>query len=325
MKHLTIIVPNAQTGPNTVSCIVGSWHFFTSANEYWKKNGNNPRFNITVAGISDQTDFINGLLSITPQVGISTISETDLVIIPAIKPGYQKIAKENEPLLDWLREKYKKGTELASMCTGAYLLASTGLLNGKCCSIHWNEVDNFRKLFPEVIMKADKLITDEHGIYTNGGGYSFLNLLIYLVEKFYDRETAIFCSKIFQVDLDRDLQSGFSIFKGHKKHNDDMVLEAQEYLEKNYAGKISIGYLSGKYNVGRRNFDRRFIKATTITPLDYLQRVRIEAAKKAFETSRQTVSEVMYDVGYNDTKAFREVFSRVTGMSPVNYKSRYGK
>jgi transcriptional regulator GlxA family with amidase domain len=149
--------------------------------------------------------------------------------------------------------------------------------------------------------------------------------LIYLVEKYYDRETAIYCSKVFQVDRDRNGQSQFFIFNGYKKHNDDMVLQAQHYLEKNYEDKISIEELSQQFNVGRRSFDRRFIKATAITPLDYLQRVRVEAAKKAFETTRQTVSEVMYDVGYNDTKAFREVFSRVTGMSPNDYKTRYSK
>lgn len=325
MKHLTILIPDAQAGPNTVSCIVGTWHVFTSANEYWEKSGKQPLFNISLAGVSQQSDFVGGLLTVSPQVHISSITKTDLVIIPAIKNDFQKPEKENQPLVEWISECYKKGAELASMCTGAYLLASTGLLDGKSCSIHWNAVDNFRSIFSKVIVKADKLITDENGIYTNGGGYSFLNLLIYLVEKYYDRQTAIYCSKIFQIDMDRDQQSQFSIFNGYKKHNDDMVLEAQQYIEENYADKISIEQLSEKYNVGRRNFDRRFIKVTAITPLDYLQRVRVEAAKKAFEKTRQTVNEVMYEVGYNDVKAFREVFSRVTGMSPVNYKSRYNK
>ena len=171
MKQLTILVPDAQVGPNTVSCIVGTWHIFTSANEYWKQHGKQPLFNITLAGVSEQSDFANGLLSISPQVEISTITKTDLVVIPAIKPDFKRTEKENLPLVSWLREQYKKGAELASMCTGAYLLASTGLLDSKSCSIHWNAMDNFRILFPKVMMKADKLITDENGIYTNGGGY----------------------------------------------------------------------------------------------------------------------------------------------------------
>jgi transcriptional regulator GlxA family with amidase domain len=146
---------------------------------------------------------------------------------------------------------------------------------------------------------------------------------MYLVEKFYSRQTAIHCAKYFQIDLDRSLQAEFSIFKGHKKHNDDAILTAQKYLEENYRDKISIEKLSSDLSIGRRNFDRRFIKATGLTPLDYLQRVKMEAAKKMFEATRKTVNEIMYEVGYNDAKAFRDVFSRVTGLSPLGYKSKY--
>lgn len=150
-----------------------------------------------------------------------------------------------------------------------------------------------------------------------------MNLLVYLVEKFYGRETAIHCAKYFQIDLDRHLQAEFSIFNGHKKHHDDVVLNAQNFIEENYQDKISIEKLSAEFGVGRRNFDRRFIKATSLSPLHYLQRVKIEAAKKSFESSRKLVNEVMYNVGYNDAKAFRKVFNRVTGMSPTDYRSKY--
>jgi transcriptional regulator GlxA family with amidase domain len=171
----------------------------------------------------------------------------------------------------------------------------------------------------------EKLITDENGIYTNGGGYSFLNLMIYLVEKYYDRQTAIYCSKIFQIEMDRQSQSAFIIFTGQKQHGDEVVKKAQAYIEKNLHEKISVEQLSSKFAVGRRNFDRRFIKATGNTPVEYSQRVKIESAKKAFETSRKNVNEVMYEVGYSDVKAFREVFRKITGLSPLEYRSRYNK
>lgn len=325
MKHLTILVPNAQTGPNTLSCIIGTWHVFTSANEYWKNKGKQQVFTIGLAGVSEQSDFVNGLLTVMPQANISSIQKTDLVIIPAIQGAFKQLHKENIILVDWMREQYKKGAELACMCTGAYLLASTGLLDNRSCSIHWNAVDNFRNLFPKVILKAEKLITDEQGIYTNGGGYSFLNLLIYLVEKYYDRQTAIYCSKVFQIDMDRQTQSDFIIFTGQKTHGDEVVKKAQAYIESNFYEKISMENLSKKFAVGRRNFDRRFIKATGNTPVEYLQRVKVESAKKAFETSRKTINEVMYEVGYADVKAFREVFRKITGMSPLEYKNKYNK
>ncbi len=323
MRHLTILVPDMQTGPNTLSCIIGTYHIFTEANNYYERLNKRKLFTIELAGVSVQADFVNGLLKVMPQTNIDALSETDLIIIPAITAAFKKPEAGNVRLVDWITKQYKKGAEVASMCTGAYLLAATGLLDRRSCSIHWNAAANFKNLFPKVDLKAEKLITDEQGIYTNGGGYSFLNLLLYLVEKYYDRQTAIYCSKIFQVDLDRQTQSDFVIFKGQKSHGDEVVVMAQEYIEKNFSGKISMDELSKKFSIGRRSFDRRFIKATGNTPVEYWQRVRVESAKREFETSRKTVNEVMYEVGYTDVKAFREVFRKVTGVSPLGYKGKY--
>jgi transcriptional regulator GlxA family with amidase domain len=180
-------------------------------------------------------------------------------------------------------------------------------------------------MFPEIKLQTDRLITDENGIYTNGGAFSFLNLVLYLVEKYFDRATAIFCSKVFQIEIDRHSQSPFIIFTGQKLHNDEAIKEAQVYIENNLQEKISIENLSSLFAVGRRNFDRRFIKATGNTPLEYAQRVRVEAAKKLLETSRKTIHEVMYDVGYTDIKAFRDLFKKITGISPLSYRNKFNK
>jgi transcriptional regulator GlxA family with amidase domain len=228
-------------------------------------------------------------------------------------------------MIDWIGKQYKHGAEIASICTGAYMLASTGLLDGKTCSTHWSAADQLRSMFPKVDLQAGQLITDEHGIYTNGGAYSFLNLMIYLVEKYYDRQTAIYCSKVFQIEMDRHSQSPFIIFKGQKSHGDEVVREAQVYIESKLDEKVSMEQIASRFALGRRNFDRRFIKATGNTPLEYAQRVKIEAAKKAFETTRKTINEVMYEVGYADVKAFRELFRKITGMSPLEYRSKYNK
>jgi len=322
MKHLTIIVPE---GENNLSSIVGTYKIFTRANEHWKASGRNELFKIELAGISDEVEFYGGLFAVRPQTHISSIKKTNLIVIPSLNHNYQKAVKGNQPLIDWVAEQYKEGAEIASICTGAFMLASSGLLDGKACSTHWAAADNFRNMFPKVNLQPDKLITDENGIYTNGGAYSFLNLVLYLVEKYFDRQTAIFCSKVFQIEMDRQSQSAFTIFTGQKLHGDEMVKQAQAYLESNLQEKISIEQLSSKFAVGRRNFDRRFIKATGNTPIEYSQRVKIESAKKAFETSRKTINEVMYEVGYSDLKAFREVFRKITGMSPLEYRMRYNK
>lgn len=325
MKHLTILVPDCQTALSTISCVAGSYDFFTRANLYWTQQGKTPLFKIEVAGVSDETEIGDGLLTIRPQIHVASVTKTDLIIIPSVSHNFTSLAESNALLMDWTLEQYKNGAEIASMCTGAFMLASSGLLDGKSCSIHWNSVEKLKDLFPKVSVKKDELITDEQGIYTNGGAYSFLNLLIYLIEKYYDRETAIYCSKIFQVEIDRQTQSAFTIFNGQKSHSDEVIKQAQAYLEDNFGEKISVKDLSQKFALGRRNFDRRFIKATGNTPIEYLQRVKIESAKKSFETTRKNINEVMYEVGYSDVKAFRETFKKITGMSPLEYKNKYNK
>lgn len=322
MKHLTILVPD---GENNLSSIVGSYKIFTRANKYSKDKIGKDVFKIELAGISKRVNFYEGLFTVRPHTHISAITKTNLIIIPSLNHNYQKAIKGNRLLIDWLVKRYKEGAEVASICTGAFMLATSGLLDGKRCSTHWAAADTFRTMFPNVDLQQDQLITDENGIYTNGGAYSFLNLMIYLVEKYYDRETAIFCSKVFQIEIDRQSQSAFTIFSGQKLHGDDIVKKAQIYIEDNLHEKISIEHLSSLFSVGRRNFDRRFVKATGNTPVEYSQRVKVECAKKALETSRKTVNEVMYDVGYSDIKAFREVFRKITGMSPLEYRGKYSR
>lgn len=324
MKHLTILVPD---GENNLSSIVGAYEIFGRANDYWKKCKGKVMFSIQLVGVSKTVDFSNELFSIKPHAQISDVSKTDLIIIPSLNHNYQKVLKNtnNKQVIEWLEKQYKEGAEIASICSGAFMLASSGLLDGKNCSTHWIVEENFKIMFPKVNLQPDKLITDENGLYTNGGAFSFLNLVIYLIEKYYDRQTAVYCSKVFQIELDRQSQSAFTIFSGQKKHDDDVVKKAQSYIESNLHEKISVEHLSSKFAVGRRNFDRRFIKATGNTPVEYLQRVKIESAKKSLETSRKTINEVMYEVGYSDVKAFREVFRRITGMSPLEYRVKYNK
>ncbi|HLZ17864.1 MAG TPA: helix-turn-helix domain-containing protein [Cyclobacteriaceae bacterium] len=322
MKQLTILVPN---GHHNLSSVVGSYEVFSKANAYYQSLGRKPVFKISLAGTVRTVKLYDSLFEVKPSTDIAAIDSTDLIIIPAVLPDFHQSIKQVDRLTAWLKDMHRQGAAVASICTGAFLLASTGMLENRSCSTHWMAADAFRKMFPSVHLGTDKLITDEDGVYTNGGAFSFLNLLLYLVEKYYDRQTAIYCSKIFQVDIDRQSQSPFTIFSTQKKHNDEVVKKAQVHMENRLGEKISMKDLSSRFNVSRRNFDRRFIKATGNTPIEYLQRAKIEAAKKALETSRKNVNEVMYDAGYSDVKAFREVFRKITGMSPLDYRSKYNK
>jgi transcriptional regulator GlxA family with amidase domain len=279
---------------------------------------------IRIAGFVTDPKSNAGFFSVCP-VDIQEIKNTDLLIIPSLSHDYENVIKKNKELIIWIREQYKAGAEIASICTGAFLLAATGLLDGKTCSTHWNAAIDFKRMFPNIHLQTDKLITAAQGIYTNGGAYSFLNLILFLVEKYFDRETAILCSKVFQIDIERTSQSPFFIFQKQKNHGDELICQAQSYIEENLSEKISFEVLASKLATSRRNFDRRFIKAVGNTPVEYLQRVKVEVAKKTLEKGRKSIFEVMDEVGYSDDKAFREVFKKITGLSPLDYRAKYNK
>jgi transcriptional regulator GlxA family with amidase domain len=214
---------------------------------------------------------------------------------------------------------------VASLCIGAFFLAATGLLKGKQCATHWASANVFRNMYPDVNVVDDKIMTEEEGIYTSGGAYSYLNLLLYLIEKFAGRDMAIMASKLYMIDIDRNSQSPFIMFSGQKAHEDEPVKKAQDYIEKNFADKITIDQLASMLAIGRRNLERRFKKATSNTVVEYIQRVKMEAAKKELESARKNINEVMYEVGYSDNKAFRTTFKKITGLSPIQYRNKYNR
>lgn len=321
MKKVTILAPK---GPVNLSSISGSYELFTRANEYWISLGNSSMIEVCIAGFEREVKLDAGFFSVHP-LNIRKINKTDLLIIPSVFHESETIVEDNLALIDWIADQYKTGAEIASICTGAFLLAATGLLDGKSVSTHWCAAGDLKRQYPNINLQTNKLIAIEKGIYTNGGGYSFLNLLLFLVEKYFDRQTAIYCSKMFQIDIDRTSQSPFAIFQTQKNHDDELIAKAQIYIEENLSERISFGELALKLAISRRNFDRRFIKATGNTPVEYLQRVKVEVAKKALEKGRKGVFEVMYEVGYSDDKAFREVFKKITGLSPLDYKGKYNK
>jgi transcriptional regulator GlxA family with amidase domain len=180
-------------------------------------------------------------------------------------------------------------------------------------------------MFPEVKLVNGRIVTELQGLYSSGGATSYWNLLLYLVEKYAGREIAITASKVYALEIDRKSQSPFALFTGQKKHEDEPIKQAQEFIETNFTERILVEDLAQKFAIGRRHFERRFKIATNNTPNEYIQRVKMEAAKKSFEISNKNVSEVMYEVGYGDSKAFRTIFRKFTGLSPVAYRNKYNK
>ncbi|MDB5016112.1 MAG: cdhR 1 [Mucilaginibacter sp.] len=322
MKHVSILVPQ---GPCILSSVIGAFKVFTTVNNTLAHQGKRPLFKIQLVGLSKETALYDGLFNIRPEILLDEVGKTDLIVIPAIQGDIPTSLKINQAYIPWITDQYKQGAEVASLCTGAFILASTGLLKGRKCSTHWMAADAFRQAFPDVKLQPEKVMTDEMGMYSSGGAYSFLNLMIYLVEKFCGREMAVYCSKMLEIEIERKSQSPFAIFIGQKDHEDEPIKKAQLYIENNAGTKISVDKLSEMVAISRRNFERRFKKATSNTPVEYLQRVKIEAAKKSLESSRENINEVMYSVGYSDSKAFRTMFKKITGLSPVGYRNKYNR
>ncbi len=320
MKHVSILVPKGNV---SVVNIAGTHQMLSWVNALYSGEGKLPLFALQLVGIEKALDPQGGLFAITPEKTIAEVQKTDLIIIPAIHDDFEVAYRRNQAFIPWLIEQYKEGAEIVSLCISSFFLASTGLLDGKPCSTHWQFAQVFKEKFPRAILTDEKIVTEANGIYTSGGAYAFTNLVIYLIEKYAGREVAVLAAKGFMVDIDRSSQSPFMIFSGQKNHKDELVLKAQEYIEENYPKKISVSELCEDVPLSRRTFERRFKQATSNTVLEYLQRVKVEAAKKELEKGRKTVNEVMYQVGYSDSKAFREVFKKVVGMTPVNYRNKY--
>jgi len=322
MKHVSILIPRGHT---SLVNIEGTHQILNEVNSLRVERGNTPLFKIHLVGLARETDQPSGLFTIKPDVLLKDVAKTDLIFIPALHGDQKKAAELNREFIPWIIKQYNAGAEIASFCIGSFFLAATGLLNGRQCTTHWRFVNEFRNMFPEARVVDDKIITEENGLYTSGGAYSYLNLIIYLIEKYAGRDIAILISKAFMIDIDKVSQSPFIIFQGQKEHADEPIRKAQEFIEQNYQEKITVDQLATMHALSRRNLERRFKKATANTVTEYIQRVKIEAAKKHFETKRENINEVMYSVGYADTKAFRTTFKKITGLSPVQYRNKYNR
>ncbi len=321
MVHISILIPENAI----MASIVDPRTIFCGVNTFLEAQGKPAIFDVQFVGFNKAVKLEGNAFSVHTDLLLKDVKKTDLIIIPAINPDFGASIKENKTFIPWIISQYKNGAEVASLCVGAFLLAATGLLNGKECSSHWLYASQFREMFPEVTLVDGRIVTEQNGLYSSGGATSYWTLLLHLIEKHAGREMAIQASKIYALEIDRKTQSPFIMFNGQKQHEDESIKLAQEFIEQHVTKRISVEELAEKFAIGKRHFERRFKKATNNTPIEYIQRVKIEAAKKQLEISNKNINEVMYFVGYADTKAFRTTFKKFTGLTPINYRSKYNR
>lgn len=294
---------------------------FETANRFYTDDGNPAPFTIHLLHQPghDAPDF-NGH---TPNVAAPGFNY-NLILIPSFKyDGITNAMKDNVAWVPWLQSQYSEGAALASFCTGAFLLAATGLLNNKPATTHINAENAFAKLFPMVQLQSEAVVTEQDRIYTSGGATNTFHLLMLLLEIYCSRQIAVRAAKVFSIDLDRSRQTYFGTFTPEHDHGDTLVKQAQDEIKKNFSRVNTIEELINDVPASRRNLVRRFKQVTGITPIEYLQKTRIEAAKQLLEQSRCSVMEVMLESGYNDLKTFRALFKKTVGMTPKMYRDKF--
>lgn len=308
-----------------LSSVSGVLDILTQTNLFLESTGKSPAFKVGLVSEKMKNIQANVPAQFICYKTIDEVISTDLIIVPAFHGSPESMLSKNQAMVEWIKEMNETGTEVASLCRGSYFLAEAGLLNNKPCTTHWTSIDDMQKRYPFIKMLSDKVVTDIDGVYTSGGAFSSLNLILYLIEKFCGRDVAVRASKMFSIDMDRMNQSHFAVFQGQRQHEDLEILRAQTYIEENFNAQISVEHIAEQTNMSKRNFIRRFKSATKNTPLEYLQRVKIESAKKALERNTYSILSLMHDVGYNDLKTFRTVFKRITGLTPQDYRRKYSR
>ncbi|WP_298773898.1 GlxA family transcriptional regulator [uncultured Shewanella sp.] len=284
-----------------------------------------PEFEVKIVTTDGKPITALNHFSVIPACSMYDIKEVDLIVIPSQGFFYEVTSDAHKEKVTWLIEWYEKGADLAAICAGAFTLASTGLLNGKKATTHWSLANQFRKLFPKVTLQTECMITEEDRLFCGGGITADLNLSLHLIEKYCGREAALQSSRCMLVDLDRTSQALFAVFLPNKEHEDEIILQAQEWIEKNFQESIQMEALAKKSGTSLRQFNRRFKAATGETANKYVQFTRVEAAKMLLVTTNLSFEAISPQVGYENISFLRRIFRSCTGITPTEFRRKFGQ
>ena len=321
MKRVTIL----GLTDTSASIVTGPYDLLIYAGTLW--NGifhepMTPLFQVEIASLDGGPIKCIGGMEINAHRDIASVQETDLLIIPSVLNINQTMAREGA-VVPWIKEMYERGAHVAAICTGAFVLAETGLLDGKAATTHWGLTEDFRARYPKVSLKPELLITDHGDLFTAGGSNACFDIGLYLVRKYCGLDVARKLAKTFLHDLDRVSQAPWIAFQCQRGHGDKEIRRAQELLEKNYSEQYNFDEFARELGMSRRTFERRFKTATGDSPLQYLQRMRVEAAKRMLETENSNFDEIAYAVGYEDRSFFSKVFTQYAGLTPKTYRQKW--
>ena len=322
MAKITLLAENNCVA----SAIAGSIDALSVANLWWfymKNDGGGPLFETEIVSIDGMPVIAQGGLALTPLRAMHKTEKTDLILLPAFLPPFDMENPRIKTICEWIKHNHKNGKKIACTCTGTFLLAETGLLNGRIATTNWQFAEMFKRQYPKVNLQIDRILTEDNGLYCTGAATAFMNLCLHLIEKYGSPDLASRCAKGLLVDTDRQSQAPYIVYDFLTKRLDEHILKAQQWMGKNYKTKFSIDAVAESVGISPRHFKRRFKTATGETPLAHLQRLRIENAKRFLERTRDTINEITWKVGYEDINSFRRLFIKHTGLSPKQYRNKF--
>jgi transcriptional regulator GlxA family with amidase domain len=324
MVHITCLAMDGCLFSGTAGLmdafgIANLWH---RANE---GEGAGPLFETDIVTPGGRAANAYGGIRLQAHRPLEQVTQTDIILIPPLLPNIHPPPEGIEAVLAWLIGHYRRKTLIGALCTGTFTLAATGLLDGRRATTNWQYARMFRRRFPRVRLQAENVMTEDGGLICTGAASSFFQLALYLIESFGSEALARSCAKALLVDPNRRSQAPYALQDLPRDHGDQEILEAQLLMEKRYAQTIIIDQIAAAVAISPRHFKRRFKQAVGETPLGYLQRVRIEAAKQKLESSRAPVSEITWQVGYADISSFCRLFKKTTGLSPRDYRERFAR
>ena len=320
MKNLGLILPYDYK----LLSIAAILDVFETVNRISAEENVEQPFRIHIVRTSEQIEKEGNSFQNYPVLSLQSDLNPDVVLIPSFTTSNMpETIRKNQVYIPWLRRQYESGAVIASFCTGTFLFGASGLLNGKLATTHIDACSKFSSAFPAVILKPDSVVTTDGRLYTSGGSTSTFHLLLRLIQKYCGSEMTIRIAKIFAIDMDRYKQSYFGTFVPNHDHKDELVRKVQVNIETKYREIGTLEDLIKEIPSSRRNFVRRFKQATGIPPIEYLQNVRIESAKKQLEQTNQNINEIIEQTGYSDPKSFRKVFNKLVGMTPLEYRDKF--
>lgn len=299
----------------------GIWHGLTGQAE------TGPTFEVKIVSSSGRAFISTQGIPVQPDAAFDVSGVADIVIVPdmMVSPVEDPRGRWAEEI-NWLKLQADGGACIASVCSGSLLLACAGFLEDHRATTHWAFGDLFRRFFPRVLLQTDQVLVVEGpqgSLVTSGGSASWADMALYLIERFSSRENAVHAKKIFLLGDRSDGQLPFAAMAPVHTHDDAVIWNCQEWIADNYRTDLPVARMIEVSGLSARTFKRRFRKATGYTPIDYVQRLRIEEAKQIIETGQMPLDEVGYEVGYEDPSYFRRLFKRLAGITPASYRKRY--